>query len=101
VYVCVDVRKIIPEELLSDEMAGGFARLSNLKNAKVVSTPSGNKAVLTAVGEVDATRYVDPKTGAVFSIDHLTLVTRVPDSLRYTLFPYSLLRIPHSLLHCL
>mmetsp|Transcript_3644 Transcript_3644/g.7888 ORF Transcript_3644/g.7888 Transcript_3644/m.7888 type:complete len:290 (-) Transcript_3644:205-1074(-) len=73
--VLADVRKIIPADLLSDEMAGDIARVSNLRNGKVVVTPSGNKAVLTAAGEVDVTRYVDPKTGAVFSVDHLTLST--------------------------
>lgn len=41
--VLSDVRKLIPSDLLSDALAGGIARVANLKNFAVVSAPSGNK----------------------------------------------------------
>ena len=39
----VDVRKILPDGVLSDPLAAGIARAYNLKNAVIVNTPSGNK----------------------------------------------------------
>lgn len=39
----VDIRKIIPAEILPDSLASGIARVSNLKNAKVVTAPTGKK----------------------------------------------------------
>jgi capping protein alpha len=70
-----DVSKLLPEDLLTDALAGGMARASNLKNSKVCTTPSGKKTVLHLDGEVDATHYIDPSTSAVFQVDHLTLDT--------------------------
>jgi hypothetical protein len=86
---------------LPDSLAGGIARVSNLKNAKVVTSPSGKKVcilaygstierfpypqtvryflsqvVLSQAGEVDATHYLDSHTGTVFKVDHLALVRR-------------------------
>lgn len=69
-----DIRKIIPAEILPDSLAGGIARVSNLKNSKVVTSPSGKKVVLSQAGEIDATHYLDSQTGSVFAIDHLSLV---------------------------
>ena len=43
---CTDIRKIIPAEILPDSLAGGIARVANLKNSKVVTSPSGKKACL-------------------------------------------------------
>lgn len=40
---CSDIRKIIPADILPDSLAGGIARVSNLKNSKVVTAPSGKK----------------------------------------------------------
>jgi len=73
--VLADIRKIIPADILPDSLAGGIARVSNLKNAKVVTAPSGKKVVLTQAGEVDATHYLCPHTGTIFAVDHLTLTT--------------------------
>lgn len=39
----LDIRKIIPAEILPDSLASGIARVSNLKNAKVVTAPTGKK----------------------------------------------------------
>jgi len=73
--VLSDIRKIIPAEILPDSLAGGIARVSNLKNSKVVTSPSGKKVVLSQAGEIDATHYLDSQTGSVFAIDHLSLST--------------------------
>lgn len=91
-----DIRKIIPADILPDSLAGGIARVSNLKNSKVVTSPSGKKVpyqefwrghmatvalthlclqvVLTQAGEIDPTHYLNAQDGSVFSVDHLTLV---------------------------
>mmetsp|Transcript_21649 Transcript_21649/g.36258 ORF Transcript_21649/g.36258 Transcript_21649/m.36258 type:complete len:307 (+) Transcript_21649:108-1028(+) len=73
--VLQDVRKIVPPELISNELAGGIARVSNIKNSRVVVAPSGKKTVLSQESEVDATHYIDAQSGTVFSVDHLTLST--------------------------
>ena len=93
-----DIRKIIPAEILPDSLAGGIARVSNLKNSKVVTSPSGKKVwiqffpwvihyfrfclyflfvqvVLAQAGEIDPTHYFNAQDGSVFSVDHLTLVS--------------------------
>eukprot|EP01039_Chlorochromonas_danica_P004217 gene4219-4634_t len=80
--ILADVRKIIPEKIIPDSVAAGIARAANIKTGKVVTTPSGRKAVLTTVGEVDASHYYDPSSKATFAVDHLTLTTR-EDSLPY------------------
>jgi hypothetical protein len=38
-----DVRKIIPADILPDSLASGIARVANLKNSKVVTSPTGKK----------------------------------------------------------
>lgn len=73
--VLADVKKIIPADLLSDALAGGIARVSNVKNSKVVETPAGKKVLITQAGEIDPTHYFDSADGTVFALDHLTLVT--------------------------
>mmetsp|Transcript_39467 Transcript_39467/g.68396 ORF Transcript_39467/g.68396 Transcript_39467/m.68396 type:complete len:288 (-) Transcript_39467:106-969(-) len=73
--VLSDIRKIIPAEILPDSLAGGIARVSNLKNSKVVTSPSGKKVVLAQAGEIDPTHYFNAQDGSVFSVDHLTLST--------------------------
>jgi hypothetical protein len=47
---CADIRKIIPAGILPDSLAGGIARVSNLKNAKVVTSPSGKKVFMLTRG---------------------------------------------------
>ena len=70
-----DVRKLMKDGILTESLETGIARVYNTKNGKVVSAPSGTKTVLSAAGEVDNTHYVDPSNGAVFAIDHITLVS--------------------------
>lgn len=73
--VRTDVTKLLPEDLLTDSLAGGMARASNLKNSKIVTAPSGKMVSIHKAGEVDNTHYVDPTNGTVFLLDHLTLET--------------------------
>lgn len=77
-----DVRKLVPTGLLTDALATGIARAYNLKNGKVVTSPSGNKVLLSSSSEVDNTHYVDPVTNQVFSVDHLTLVTAADSTVK-------------------
>ncbi len=44
----VDVRKLVSSELLTDALVSGIARVSNLKNSKVVISPLGNKVIMTS-----------------------------------------------------
>lgn len=56
-------------------MAAGIARAFNSKTNKVVTTPGGAKVPICAAGELDPTRYVDPKSGQSYALDHLSLVS--------------------------
>lgn len=73
--VLADVRKIVSEDLLTDALVNGIARVSNLKNSKVVVTPSGKKTVVNQASEIDPTHYYDPIDNVTFTINHLTLAT--------------------------
>jgi len=73
--VLADVKKLVTSELLTDSLISGIARVSNLKNSKVVTAPSGAKVLLTPVAEIDPTHYFDPVDRSVFLVNHLTLVT--------------------------
>lgn len=70
-----DVRKIIPADMMSDALAGGIARVANLKNNQIVKAPSGKQVVLNQAGEIDPVHYFDSLSGTVFTIDHLKMVT--------------------------
>lgn len=72
--VLADVKKILPDGLLTDPLTAGIARAYNVKTARVVVSPDESKVVLCKAGEVDPTHYVDSKSGLTFSMDHLTLV---------------------------
>ena len=39
----LDVRRLLPQGLLSDGLAAGIGRAFHVKNGRVVTTPSGNK----------------------------------------------------------
>lgn len=45
IILSIDIRKIIPAEILPDSLAAGIARVANLKNAKVVTAPCGKKVL--------------------------------------------------------
>lgn len=70
----IDVRKLLPDGLLTDPLTAGIARAFHAKG-KVVSTPSGAKTVVCAQGEVDATHYIDVKSKTAFLFNHLTLAS--------------------------
>lgn len=72
--VLADVRKLLPDGLLTDPLTAGIARAFHAKG-KVVSTPSGAKTVVCAQGEVDATHYIDVKSKTAFLFNHLTLAS--------------------------
>lgn len=80
-----DVKKILPNGLLTDELAAGIAQVYNTKFGRIVTAPSGAKVALSQFGEVGASPsssssssylFVDPTTGSVFSVDPLTLTTQ-------------------------
>lgn len=73
--VLTDVKHILPEGLLTDPLAAGIARAYNIKNGRVVTAPSGSKVVVCKAGEIDATHYIDSKTGTAFGLDHMTMTT--------------------------
>mmetsp|Transcript_34180 Transcript_34180/g.74529 ORF Transcript_34180/g.74529 Transcript_34180/m.74529 type:complete len:287 (-) Transcript_34180:152-1012(-) len=77
--VLSDVKKLLPEGLIGEPLAAGIARAFNSKTNKVVTTPGGAKVPICAAGELDPTRYVDPKSGQSYALDHLSLKT-VEDS---------------------
>ena len=75
--ILTDVKKLLPDDLLTEELATGIAHSYNIKTCKVVTAPSGCKTVLCSASEIDATHYTDPTTGAPFGIDHLTLISTI------------------------
>ena len=75
--VSVDVKKLLPPDLMDEALETGIARAYNTKNNKVVKSPTGSSVVLCTFGELDATHYMDPITGSTFSVDHITLETAV------------------------
>jgi len=66
---------LLPAGLLTDALSTGIARAFNIKNGRVVTSPSNNKVAISAASELDATHYIDPATQEVFLVDHLTLAT--------------------------
>jgi capping protein alpha len=69
--VLTDVRKILPEGILTDAMATGIARVYNNRNGKVFMAADG-KVVVNANTEIDATHYFNASSGTSLCIDHLT-----------------------------
>lgn len=92
--VMADVKKILPDGLLTDPLAAGIARAYNVKTGRVVISPDESKVrckyrmssfcgvkcmgiwqvVICKAGELDPTHYVDSKSGQSISLDHLALV---------------------------
>eukprot|EP01031_Cornospumella_fuschlensis_P027282 gene27282-32954_t len=68
-----------PPGQFNEVLTGNIARVGNLKASKVVTAPSGNKALITPAAEVETNNYVDPISQTVFAVDHLTLATRPSD----------------------
>ena len=70
-----DVKKLLPEGLMDDALEMGIARAYNIKNNKVVKSPSGANVIVCSHGELDPTHYIDTTNGSTFSVDHITLQT--------------------------
>ncbi|CAM9204642.1 unnamed protein product [Ectocarpus fasciculatus] len=81
--VLADVKKILPDGLLTDPLAAGIARAHNVKTGRVVVTPDDTKVVLCKAGEIDPTHYVDSKSGLTISMDHLTLTAAAAADVEY------------------
>jgi len=77
--VLSDVKKLVPEEVLPDNVVAGIARVSNIKSCKLVTAPSGKKVIVSTAGEIDLTHYYDPIDDVSFELDHLTLQTTASD----------------------
>lgn len=75
--VSIDVKKLLPDNLMDEPLEMGIARAYNTKNNKVVKSPTGAAVVVCSFGELDATHYMDPTAGTIFSVDHITLETTV------------------------
>jgi len=69
------VRKLLPAGLMNDELASRIAHVYNTKNNSVVTAPSGSRVVLGTAGEED-NKFVDPTTGSLFEVDHLSLAAK-------------------------
>lgn len=71
-----ECKKLVGEEILTEASIANTARAFNNKTLRVVTAPSGQKAVLSAASEVDATHYKD-NNNTVFAVDHVSLVSFV------------------------
>lgn len=78
--VLADVKKIVNEDVLTEGHAYQYARLSNLRNAKVVVSTNGKKSVIHAAAEVEQDQYFDPHDEILFSLNHLTLEATASDA---------------------
>jgi capping protein (actin filament) muscle Z-line, alpha len=68
--VLVDVRKLVPEGLLTDDLTRAIFRTYNTEQYKIVD--SGERRMLVSLaGEVDATHYIDTAAGEVVGFDHV------------------------------
>jgi len=91
--VLTDVRKLLPENILSESLAAGIARAYNLKTGKIIVTPSGNRVPICAASEIDPTHYVDPNTSKSFGMDHLSLMTGADNRTGNTESPFESERV--------
>mmetsp|Transcript_16225 Transcript_16225/g.32383 ORF Transcript_16225/g.32383 Transcript_16225/m.32383 type:complete len:291 (-) Transcript_16225:18-890(-) len=83
--VLQDVRALLPPGLLTDATLAGIFRAYNTEQFKVVPVPGTNrKMLLSRVGEVDPTHYIDPEGGQVVGIDHANQTVIETDMLPLT-----------------
>lgn len=69
--VTSDVKKLLPDGLLTDGALSGAYRVYNLENC-VSSDLNGEKVLICKSAEVDPTHYVDPKSKQVFGFNHIS-----------------------------
>lgn len=82
--ILTDVQKILPSHLLTDAIINKVARAYNIKNGKIVVSPSGNRVVLSNQGEIDHSHYIDPVNSSTFEVNHTTHATKEPQSIDET-----------------
>lgn len=70
--VLADVKKLMPDGLLSDDTLSGIFRAYNLQTCCAATLPgSKDKILISSQAEVDAVHYVCPKAGKVVGFDHI------------------------------
>ena len=68
-----DVKKLVPEELLGDDVMKGIMRTYNVQQFTQADVPGQDyKMIICKTGEVDASHYLDTRSGKVVGFDHLT-----------------------------
>lgn len=72
--VLSDVKKLVPDHVLTDSVVENTAKAFNTKTLRVATTPSGKKAVVNPKGEVDTTHFKD-NDSAVYAVDHVSMTT--------------------------
>jgi capping protein alpha len=73
--VLADVKNIVSDEILNEDVSQTFARVVNLRQARIVSTPNGQKALIVPAAEVEPEVFFEPVEGSTFRVDHLCLST--------------------------
>jgi len=68
-----DALALVQDGLVSDSMLAGICRAYNKDALRIVDLEEGRKMVLCDASEIDATTYLDPRTGDSYSVDHATL----------------------------
>lgn len=69
--VLKDVKNLLPAGLISEPMLAGMAREYNTKTMKMVAS-GDSKIHICKAAEQDATHYIDPKSGQVVGVNHVT-----------------------------
>jgi len=69
--VTSDVKKLLPDGLLTDGVLSGACRVYNLENC-ISSDLNGEKVLVCKAAEVDPTHYIDPKSKQIFGFNHIT-----------------------------
>jgi len=75
--VLADVKKLLPDGLLTAPMLSGIAKAYNERNGSIVAVEGGENIVVCKEGEIDPTKYVDTNTKKVVKVDHVQRTGRV------------------------
>ena len=65
------MKALLPEGLIGDAMLAGLARAFNTKNFRAIKN-GDSKLILCEPAEVDATHYMEPKSGKILGVNHIT-----------------------------
>ena len=68
--VLADVRKLMPDGLLTDDLVRAIFRTYNTDQYKIV-TNGDHRMILSLAGEIDASHYIDTVSGQVVGVDHV------------------------------